>query len=272
MSRIKNQDLTPRPYLAVLGARFRVLLQYRAAAAAGFGCQLFWGLIRKMIFTAFFGSTTVGQPMTLEQTVTYVWLGQAFFGLIPFRIDHELEAMIHSGGVMYQMLRPVELYNLWLARTIANRVAPTLLKATPMVIVASIAGWIGAPTPAGLAAFIAALAAAALLAAAFNMLMSISMFWTLAGRGISTMVGGLLFVLSGLIVPLALMPHWLQPVLNALPFRGLVDVPFRLFTGSFPPRAAPALLAHQLAWTGAMIVLGRWLMSRAVRRLVVQGG
>lgn len=41
------------PYLAILSARFRTLLQYRAAAAAGFGTQLFWGLIRMMIFEAF---------------------------------------------------------------------------------------------------------------------------------------------------------------------------------------------------------------------------
>ena len=35
-----------RPYWAVLSARFRMLLQYRAAALAGLGTQVFWGLIR----------------------------------------------------------------------------------------------------------------------------------------------------------------------------------------------------------------------------------
>ncbi len=261
-----------RPYLAILSARFRTLLQYRAAAVAGFGTQLFWGGIRMMIFTAFFRSTTAPQPMTLQQTIAYVWLGQAFLGLLPFRIDHELNASIRSGSVVYELLRPVELYGLWFARTLANRVAPTLLKATPMLIVASLAGWIRWPGPAGLAAFAGALAAAALLATAFNMLMSITMFWTLAGQGISTMVGGLLFVLSGMIVPLPLMPDWLQPMLSALPFRGLMDTPFRLFTESLPPSALPGLLLHQLGWVVAMVLVGRQLIRRAVRRLVVQGG
>ena len=110
-------------YWAVFSARFRVLLQYRAAAAAGFACQLFWGLIRMMIFTAFYHSTTAPQPMTLAQTVTYVWLGQAFLGLVLFRIDHELEAMIRTGGVAYEMLRPIRLYDLWLARTAAHELS-----------------------------------------------------------------------------------------------------------------------------------------------------
>ena len=261
-----------KPYLAILSARFRVLLQYRAAAVAGFGCQFFWGLIRMMIFTAFFHSTTAPQPMTLQQTIAYAWLGQAFLGLIPFRIDHELNALIRSGSVVYELLRPLELYSLWFARILANRLAPTLLKATPMLVAASIAGWIRWPGAAGLAAFAATLAGAVLLAAAFNMLMSITMFWTLAGQGISMLAGGLLFVLSGMIVPLPLMPDWLQPLLNALPFRGLMDTPFRLFTDSLPPSALPGLLVHQFGWTAAMVLIGRRLMQRAVRRLVIQGG
>ena len=36
-------------YAAVFAARFRVLLQYRAAALAGLGTQVFWGLVRVAI-------------------------------------------------------------------------------------------------------------------------------------------------------------------------------------------------------------------------------
>ena len=40
-----------RAYTAVMSARLREALQYRAAAVAGMVTQLFWGLIRVMIFT-----------------------------------------------------------------------------------------------------------------------------------------------------------------------------------------------------------------------------
>jgi len=43
-----------RPLVAVVSARYRTLLQYRAAAFAGFATQLFWGAIRLMILAAFF--------------------------------------------------------------------------------------------------------------------------------------------------------------------------------------------------------------------------
>jgi hypothetical protein len=35
-----------KPYLAILSSRFLALMQYRAAAIAGAGTQLFFGLVR----------------------------------------------------------------------------------------------------------------------------------------------------------------------------------------------------------------------------------
>ena len=64
-----------RAYAAVLSANFRTLLQYRAAAIAGFATQIFWGFIR---------SSTAAQPMNVDEVTTYVWLSQAFIMLLPW--------------------------------------------------------------------------------------------------------------------------------------------------------------------------------------------
>jgi len=141
-----------------------------------------------------------------------------------------------------------------------------------MLIVATAMGWLHWPPGAQLAAFAAALAGAVLLGAAIWVLMTITMFWTIAGEGLSSLLVGVMFLFSGMIVPLPLMPDWFQPVLNALPFRGVCDVPHRLFAGNIPVRELPALLAHQLAWTVGLALFGRWLLARGTRRLVVQGG
>ena len=77
---------------------------------------------------------------------------------------------------------------------------------------------------------------------------------------------------SGMIIPLPLFPDWAQPVVRALPFAGLVDLPFRVYTGHIPPHAVVAVLRHQLLWTIALVLFGRWLLSRGMRRVVVQGG
>jgi ABC-2 type transport system permease protein len=75
-----------------------------------------------------------------------------------------------------------------------------------------------------------------------------------------------------MLVPLPMMPAWAQGTLNFLPFRDLADVPFRVYLGHIPPAQLGVTLLHQAAWILGLIWLGRTLLTRATRRLVVQGG
>ena len=59
---------------------------------------------------------------------------------------------------------------------------------------------------------------------------------------------------------------------SSLPFSGLADTPYRLYIGHLPASDLPLLFAHQVAWTAAFVFLGRWMLSRALRRMTVQGG
>ena len=261
------------PYLALLSARFRMLLQYRTAAIAGMSTQFFWGLIRVMIFEAFYRSSTAVQPMTLPEVVNYVWLGQAMFALLPWFLDGEIRTMIRSGTVAYELVRPLDLYTFWYFRAIASRVAPTLLRSVPLFAAAFLFFDLQAPPSlASAGAWLLATAGALLLGAAIANLIHISMLWTVAGEGIIQIVQAGIFIFSGMIIPLPLFPEWAQPLLEFLPFRGLADIPFRLYMGHIPPGQVWSMLAHQLAWTGVLVVFGRWLLARGTRRMVVQGG
>ncbi len=262
-----------KAYWAILSARFRVLLQYRAAALAGFGTQVFWGFIRVMIFGAFYRSTTELQPMTYPEVVTYIWLGQAMILIVVFRLDADVRTMIRSGTVAYELLRPLDLYTLWFVRSVSSRTAPLLLRAVPMFLAAGL--FFGLQPPPSLASAVAWMAAtlgALLLSSAMATLLTISLLWTISGEGISRLLPAAIFIFSGMIIPLPLFPDWAQPILNFLPFRGLADVPFRLYMGHIPPDQAIGVLLHQTAWTVAFLALGRWALARGMRRLVVQGG
>lgn len=258
---------------AVFRARFLALLQYRTAAIAGLGTQVFWGFLRLMIFAAFYRSTTAAQPMTLAEVTTYVWLGQATLMLIIWRPDAEIDDMVRSGNVAYELVKPVDLYALWFARSVASRAAPTLLRALPMLGLAAL--FFGLGPPASATAFLAWLGstvAAVLLSGAIGTLILVSMLWTVSGRGLTVLLttGG--WALSGITLPIPLFPDWARPLLEALPFRGLMDTPFRLYMGHIPASEAPAHLLHQLTWIVLLALLGRTLLQRGTRRLVVQGG
>ena len=46
----------------------------------------------------------------------------------------------------------------------------------------------------------------------------------------------------------------------------------RISKGDIPASAGAWVVLHQLFWTLALIGLGRWLLARSIRRLVIQGG
>src|ERR1044072_4281309 len=124
------------PYLAVFKTRYLLLLQYRAAAIAGIVTQIFFGLVRVMVLEGFYAASNAPAPMPLSQAITYVWLGQAFLLLVPWTTDGELKRMIYSGNVAYELVRPVDLYGVWFFRSVALRVAPTSLRAPPLILIA----------------------------------------------------------------------------------------------------------------------------------------
>lgn len=268
-------------YLSVVIIRYQMLLQYRVAALAGFVTQFFWGAIKIMVLAAFFAASTQEQPMTLSHVVAYVWLGQALLGLIPWNVDPEIQEKFTSGGVAYELLRPLNLYWFWYARTIAFRTATTTLRAIPMLIVAwwvlplvGLEEWrlVFPPSALHTLAFLCSIAATVLLATAFTMLLHISLYWTISGRGIVVAAGGVVPVFCGLTIPLPLFPEWAQGFLYWQPFRGLADTPFRIYSGNIDIVQAPFEIALQLGWTAVIICIGHLMLRRAQHSLVVQGG
>jgi ABC-2 type transport system permease protein len=269
-----------KPYIAIFSARFRMMLQYRAAAVAGLWTQIFFGLLMIMSYEAFYASTAIPQPVTFLQVVSYVCLGQALLAVLPWNVDAEVRAMVRSGAVAYELCRPVDLYNLWFMRAMAWRTAPTILRAVPVVVFAmlllpvfGLEEWrLRPPQLASGVAFVAAIVCALLLSCALTTLMNISLIWTISADGVVAIFAALVTLLSGMIIPLPLFPSWAQSVLVALPFAGLVDLPYRVYTGNIEAARVSSVLVRQIFWTVVLVLLGRWLLSRGMRKLVVQGG
>lgn len=268
-------------YASVVKAHFLAQLQYRAAAWAGIGTQLFFGLIKIMIFTGFFQSTIKEQPMSYDQVINYLWLGQAMLMLLPFRADRELANLIRTGNVAYELSRPIDLYKFWYARAIAMRIAPVFLRVIPMVLTAGlILPRIGAQQwalkpPESVTVFLyfsLSVTAAFFLAASISILMSISVMWTVSSAGIDQLMPSLIWIFSGIIIPLPFFPEWMQKIFYALPFRGMLDIPFRIYTGNISNSNILFSLGIQLFWIVVLVSGGSFLLRKGLKQIVLQGG
>jgi ABC-2 type transport system permease protein len=267
-----------RPYLAILAARITLMLQYRTAAFAGFATQCWWGAIKVMVITAFYASAP-HQPINLAQAVTYVWLGQAFLALLPWQADNDIGLAAETGNVGYERLRPVDTHSFWLMRAIATRVANTSLRAVPMFTLAAIAlplaglsawSWHLPPTVMAMALFAVSITLTVLLSSAFTVLLNVLVVALKTRRGAYVAVV-LVNPLSGMIVPLVLLPGWAQNFLFWQPFAGLVDIPYRIYFGNLVGDAALAGLLAQSLWIILFIVSGRFFLARVMGRVDMQG-
>lgn len=252
-----------------------MLLQYRVPAIAGIFTQFFFGFVRIMVFWSFYSSVNTAQPMSLTQTVTYIWITQALFRLLPWDGDSEVQEIIRTGNLAYELVRPLDLYSLWLFRALAQRLAPTFLRSIPLILIATLlpSGYsVRLPSLTAFISFIPTLALAFVLSATTTVLMNIFTLWTISGDGINRTIPALVLVFSGSLVPIPLLPDWVQIILKYMPFPGLLDTPVRFYTGNLSISELPSYLAIQLFWIFVLILLGRLLLRIKLKSIVVQGG
>lgn len=268
-----------RPYRAAFVSRFLQMLQYRTAAFAGFATQCWWGGIKVMVLAAFYAAGAA--PMPLAQAVTYTWLAQGLLALLPWAGDPEVAQAVRTGAVAYDRLRPVDAYGLWFVRSagwIAARVLPRLaLMAAFAALLLPLAGWgdWSWRPPASLAAGVAfgvSMLLALLLSAALVMLLNVAAVAALDARGINMLALPVVILLSGNLVPLALLPDGWQRWLLLQPLAGLLDIPARIYFGQWTGADAVGGLLLQVFWIATLAAAGRWALLAAFARLEVQGG
>ena len=262
-----------RAYLSTFRLRRRLELQYRGAVVGGVVCQIFFGLILVAIYRAMY----LGKPqaMPLSQITSYVWLQQAFFRML-LASDADLLDKIRSGGIAYDLCRPLSLYGFYYARIMAQKITGSVMRAVPMLLFAALLpeGWgicMPASVPALLLSLLALLLGLLCVSALENITMAFTMR-TLDPRGVQAMLNLLMMTLSGNILPLTLFPDSWQKVITLLPYAQLLDAPIRLYTGDTPVSAAAGILGIQAAWIVLLTALGIRLWNRHQRKIVLQGG
>ena len=264
-------------YLALFRIRFINALQYRAAALAGVATQFAWGFMEIFAFAAFYRANPAAFPMEFSQTVSYIWLQQAFLALFMMWFwEGDIASAITDGNIAYELVRPVDLYGRWFCQAAANRLARAALRCMPILLVAFLL-----PAPyrmtlppnlAQLALFLLSAALSLGVVVSFSMLVYISLFYTLSPGGVRAITSIASDFLSGAYVPLPFFPGPVRFVAELLPFAAMQNMPLRLYSGNIAGMEALRGIALQMFWLAALWLAGRFTMGRALKKVVVQGG
>lgn len=256
-------------------------VQYRMAGVSGATVGIFWGLIEIIVYTVFYkyssnNNAGVMAGLSLQQVVTYVWLGQILFPMQPNTIDSDILNKINNGDIGIELCRPLDLYANWFARVASTRLWPLFWRGSITFVFALLmppAFRMG--LPASLPGFLFSLvsmSSALLLCTAFGMFACSVRLGITWGDGPTYIIMLMGSVLSGVYLPLQLWPDFLQSFLIYQPFAGYLDIPLRLYLGTMPPSYGLWAIGLQLVWAILFVVAGKALMASKLRNITIQGG
>ncbi len=268
---------TMRLYAALARLAFRRQLAYRTANLAGLVTNAFFGYLRSAAFVAAFASAPAASIAGYDtQTITtYTWITQSLIMVLNLWGWWDIELTIRTGDVVADLARPVSYLGSWLARDYGRAAYYVLFRGLPSLLVGQLTLRDGLrwPTdPVAWLAFASSLLVAIAISFAWRFLLNLSAFWTTDARGLGALANGLVLFLGGFVVPLRFFPSWLQPLLLALPFAAIIQVPSDIFVGRLQGPAVLYALLDQLAWAVALLALSQACVALATRRISVQGG
>lgn len=266
-----------RAYWSFFKIRFINSLQYRAAAYAGVVTQFSWGSVYIMLYHSFYKSNPSATNMNISELSSYIWLQQSFLALfMTWFLDNDIFEAISSGNVAYEVCRPLNVYNMWFAKSCATRVSKALLRCFPILLIASfLPGTYKFNGPASISSFILFLISVILgtiVVVGYCMLIYIFTFYTVSSVGVRMTMVMIADFFSGGLVPLPLLPENLTKYIYLSPFAAMQNTPFRIYTGGISVDNAIEAIIFQLFWAVILIFAGKFIINRAMKKLIVQGG
>ncbi len=180
---------------------------------------------------------------------------------------------IRRGMLSFRLLRPVHPFITYAATHISS-VPMRGLVALPFAVILlfSTAGDLIITDPVLIAVLFASLLGAWLLTFfVLVMIGSVGLFVDKASAVFEVYLG-VFSVLSGYLIPLALLPDWAQEIANVAPFRYMLAFPVELAIGMYPDRlAALRDLGVQWLWVAAVIGSALAVWRAGIRRYEAYG-
>ena len=174
---------------------------------------------------------------------------------------------IRMGTMSMRLLRPIHPF-VALAASHAAAIPFRCVVAIPIAVILLVSSGGSSLTtePLQLAMLVPSLVFAWLITFAIMFAIGSLSFWITKAMGLFSLYFLLFSLLSGYLMPIAILPHPIAVVAEWLPFRFMIAVPVELMTLEMSSDEVVLLIAVQLAWVVLSIGLAMFVWNRGVKR------
>jgi ABC-2 type transport system permease protein len=212
-----------------------------------------------------------GEGFTWAQLVWFLAAGQTLYFAVQTEAQLDIETDVISGNIAVTLARPYD----YLLSRFAVVMAHTVLSFCVAFPAACIIAWITvgeiAVTPLGVVGFLGGFVLRTLLYFALQAIAGLLTFWIEKATAFVWILGLLILICGGGVVPIGFWPQWAQTAVEFTPFPIMMYWPGKLFVDP----SVSTLLAVLLRGAVWLAVLGgavRLIYGSALRRLDINGG
>ena len=261
-----------RLYAEVARRTYGRVSTYRRATVAGVFTNTVFGFLMAYVLRAVYAERSLVGSFDVTDAVTFTFVAQGLLMPLGLFSTTEIADRIKTGDVIVDLQRPFDHQAWWAAIEYGKAGFYLLFRGIPPFVAGAVVFHLQLPSPPTLVAFVGAVALAIGISFAWRYLLQISAFWLLDVRGPNQL--GLLTAhfFCGAYVPIVFFPAWLETLARVLPFAWMLQVPIEVWLGDHQGIDLLRVYAVQSLWLLALVALGRYVLQRAVRRVVVQGG
>lgn len=232
-----------------------------------------WVFILYALWDAAFSESGTIAGYSWDEMRTYILLAYGINALVGWRVGGQMMGMIRTGEITREITRPLNYRSTQLATAAGMSIVEGVISLVLILALGTLLFDVQPPdSPLAAALFTIALLAGFVIKALCVFLISLLCFWTLNSVGLMWAQQAVISVLSGTLIPLAMMPGWLRFVAEWLPLRGIVSTPLQIYLGKSTGYDLAGLLALQFGWLAVLWVFSDWAWRKAFNAVEIQGG
>lgn len=220
--------------------------------------------------------SAVMNGFTANDIILYVFMSTITINIVNNTVDAAIGNEVWDGTIAMNLIKPVNYQTRLFFESFAELFQGTVFIALPI--------WMGlvvvrfftlAELPPSIFTVILYLLSAFLgfvILFLINFSFGILSFYVTNIWGIRNLKYAIMDFLSGVIIPIAFLPMWLQKILDFVPFSSISYFPVLIYLGKVTGSGIVFTLVLQVIWIGILYLISILLWNKATRRLTILGG